>query len=113
MKRLIDWYLRKWVNEKPLKPLLLRGARQIGKTYAVRELGKSFSNFIELDLEQSPKIRSLFSSDLFPEKILEQISFHTNKKILPGKTLLFLDEVQAEPRVILALRYFYESFPDL
>jgi uncharacterized protein len=113
MKRLIDYYLREWSTDSYRKPLLLRGARQVGKTYAVKKLGKKFENFIELDLEQNIQIRNLFSGDLFPEKILEQISFFTGKKIIPGKTLLFLDEVQAEPRAVLALRYFYEFIPEL
>lgn len=113
MKRSIDYHLQEWSEQKSFKPLLLRGARQVGKTYAVRELGKKFDSFVELNLELSQKIRDLFKHDLDPARIVQEISYLTKQKILPGKTLLFFDEVQAEPQSILALRYFYEMMPNL
>lgn len=113
LKRLIDQYLTEWKNLKDFKPLLLRGARQIGKTYAVRKLGMQFESFIELNLEFSSEARNLFQKNLDPKRIITEISYLTNKTITPGKTLLFFDEIQAEPQAVLALRYFYEKMPNL
>lgn len=113
MKRLIDYHLRKWKESALRQPLLLRGARQVGKTYAVRELGKTFTSFVEINFESNKKARTIFDRDLDPNRILREISAITEKQIIPGQTLLFLDEVQAAPDVILALRYFYEIIPEL
>jgi hypothetical protein len=70
--------------------------RQVGKTYAVRQLGQQFENFIELNLEKSAKGRKFFQADLDPHEIIQEISHLFKQQIVPGKTLLFLDEVQAE-----------------
>ncbi|OGB83103.1 hypothetical protein A3F66_05165 [candidate division TM6 bacterium RIFCSPHIGHO2_12_FULL_32_22] len=113
MKRLINHYLKKWKNSSNRKPLLLRGARQVGKTYAIRELGKSFSSFIEINFELNKEAKNLFEKNLDPERIFREISTFTGKQIEPGKTLLFFDEVQSVPDVIIALRYFYEIMPEL
>ena len=114
MKRLINYYLEGWKKDKYRKPLLLRGARQVGKTYAVRELGKSFSNFIELNFEIQPKLAALFQQDLDPKRIIRDIESTVVDKVLsPGSTLLFFDEIQAVPQAITALRYFYEQIPEL
>jgi len=113
MKRLVDWHLRAWKDDSKRKPLLLRGARQVGKTYAVRQLAKSFHSFIELNCEELAKARSIFEQDLDVERILLEISLLTKTTIVPGETLLFLDEVQVTPQAILALRYFYEKMPKL
>lgn len=113
MKRLINFHLKEWAGETGRKPLLLRGARQVGKTYAVRELGKQFDVFIEINLEVNPKAREIFAADLYPQRIVQEIAYLTKQEIIPGKTLLFFDEVQAEPKTIQALRYFYEMMPEL
>lgn len=113
LKRFIDRQLQEWSEQKKFKPLLVRGARQVGKTYAVRELGKKFDSFIEINLEVNTKAREIFTVDLYPERILQDITYLTKQKIVPGKTLLFFDEVQAEPKAIQALRYFYEMMPEL
>jgi len=113
MKRIIDYYLSKWKTDRYRKPLLLRGARQVGKTYAVRKLGASFSNFFEINLELQPAAHIIFEKDLEPERIVRELSALTLKPIIPGKTLLFIDEIQAVPRALLALRYFYEMMPEL
>lgn len=113
MKRLIDYHLRQW-KESPLrKPLLLRGARQVGKTYAVRVLGKTFTSFVEINFESNKKAKNIFDQNLDPKRILREISTLTEKEIIPGQTLLFFDEIQAVPDGILALRYFYEEMPEL
>ena len=113
MKRLIDWHLRHWKDSNKRKPLVLRGARQVGKTHAVRTLGSQFESVVELNFELLPEAKSIFEKDLVPERIIWELELLTKKKIIPGKTLLFFDEVQAAPQVILALRYFYELIPSL
>ena len=106
MKRLIDWHLATWKEEKKRKPLLMRGARQTGKTYAVRQLGKQFESLVEINFELTPEAKTIFEKDLQPERILWELGLLMNTTIKPGKTLLFLDEIQAAPQAILALRYF-------
>jgi len=113
LKRFIDYHLTTWSTQKSFKPLLLRGARQVGKTYAVRQLGKKFDSFIEINFELNQKARSIFAQDFHPDRIVKEIGYLTNQEIIPGKTLLFFDEVQAEPHAIQALRYFYEMMPGL
>src|SRR5581483_4743310 len=113
MKRLIDWHLMAWKEERKRKPLLLKGARQIGKTYSVRQLSKHFESLVEINFELTPEAKTIFEKDLQPERILWELGLLTNMSITPSKTLLFLDEVQAAPQAILALRYFYELMPDL
>ncbi|MGE0009556.1 MAG: ATP-binding protein [Candidatus Babeliales bacterium] len=112
MKRLIDYYLLEWKNKPNHKPLLLRGARQVGKTYAVRTLAKTFENYIELNLESNTLARKILSEDLNIERILLQLS-ESFGQLTPGTTLLFIDEIQHVPQAIIALRYFYEFVPNL
>lgn len=113
LKRIIDFHLDKWKTDPYRKPLLLRGARQVGKTYAVRRLGQGFKHFVEINFEQLEEAVSIFEKDLVPEKIIRNLSLLAKAPIIPGETLLFLDEVQQSPRSILALRYFYEEMPNL
>lgn len=112
-KRIIDLHLRKWKKGPYRKPLLLRGARQVGKTHSVRKLGQEFEYFAEVNFEKLRDAVQLFEKDLTPDKLVAALSLLLNAPIIPGKTLLFLDEVQEAPRAILALRYFYEEMPEL
>jgi predicted AAA+ superfamily ATPase len=114
MRRLIDYHLAAWKSNPYRKSLLLHGARQVGKTYAIRQLGKSFDNFIEVNFEAQPKLKTLFDQDLDPKRILRDLctSIGTNLP-LAGTTLLFFDEIQAVPQAIISLRYFYEMMPEL
>ena len=94
-------------------PLLLRGARQTGKTYIVIEFGKrEFSDLIILNFERNPEYKDIFTS-LDPIEINQRISLFTGKALKPGQTLLFLDEIQECPQAIMALRYFFEELPGL
>ncbi|OGT63939.1 MAG: hypothetical protein A3J38_06060 [Gammaproteobacteria bacterium RIFCSPHIGHO2_12_FULL_45_9] len=93
--------------------MLLRGARQIGKTYAIRRLGSQFSSFVEVNFERLEGAAAIFEKDLVPERLILSLSLLLKVSIIPGETLLFLDEVQEAPRAILALRYFYEEMPNL
>ena len=113
MKRIIDHFLLQWKQNSYRKPLLLRGARQVGKTFSVRQLGKTYADFVEINLESAPDIVAVFEKDLDPRRILRELSLIARKSITPGTTLLFLDEIQLVPRAITALRYFYEIVPEL
>jgi uncharacterized protein len=111
MKRLIDKHLKQWAESPHRKSLLLRGARQVGKTHAVRTLGEKFSNYVEINFELTPEAIALFDKDLNAERLIRDLSVFTGKQIEPGKTLLFLDEIQAAPKAVTSLRYFYENAP--
>jgi uncharacterized protein len=113
MWRFIDNDLILWKLREARKPLLLRGARQVGKTHAARKLGKTFSRYVEINFEDIPSARDIFEGDLSPERIIQELSALVGKSIVPGETLLFFDEVQVAPRAITSLRYFYERLPKL
>ena len=111
---MIDFFLLEWKKEPyKRKPLLLRGARQVGKTHAARTLGASFEQFVEINLEADEQARKIISQDFDPKRIVFQLSQYLKKDIIPGSTLLFIDEIQAAPQAITALRYFYEIMPEL
>lgn len=111
--RLIDNYLKEWALRPDRKPLLLRGARQVGKSTAVRQLGKQFENFVEINLEKQPSFIQFFQGDLDVKRIVPQLSAMVGKPIVAGQTLLFIDEIQASAEAIMALRFFKEDMPDL
>ena len=111
--RSIDICLEEWAAESGRKPLLLRGARQIGKTTAVRHLAEKFDSFVEVNFEEDDGVAAIFDRDFDIRRILSAIETHKDTKIDQGRTLLFLDEIQLCPRAISSLRYFYEKFPDL
>jgi predicted AAA+ superfamily ATPase len=114
MKRHIYSELQEWKDSPVRKPLLIRGARQIGKTYCIRHFGKQhFNHILEINFELEPKYKAYFS-DLNPKAIINQLNLNQpNENITPGKTLLFLDEIQECPQAIMALRYFKELMPEL
>lgn len=111
--RIIDQHLTEWAQRKEHKPLLLRGARQIGKSTAIRHLGEQFEHFVEINFEKQPAFKSLFAKDLDVKRIVPLISAMAKKTITAGRTLLFLDEIQDCPQAIMALRYFREDMPEL
>lgn len=113
MKRLLYYDLVNWRESSRRTPLLLRGARQVGKTHVVRQLGQTFKHFVELNFEKNPGLAKIFEYDLDPLRISREISLALNTVIEPGNTLLFIDEIQEVPRAIIALRYFYEEMPAL
>jgi predicted AAA+ superfamily ATPase len=114
-KRKIDHALLEWKNDRRHKPLMLRGARQIGKTSAVRNLGKSFKYYVEINLEFKDNFRAkeIFEQHSDPEIICSELSSFVGKPLVANETLLFLDEIQSCPHAIQALRYFYEKMPEL
>lgn len=95
------------------KPMLLRGARQVGKSSAVRHLGQSFEHFAEVNFEKQKSIASFFSGDIDVHLIVQKISNYIGVPIERGRTLLFLDEIQECPEAIMALRFFKEDYPEL
>ncbi len=113
MNRNIYKSLTNWKNNKSRRPLLLRGARQTGKTFIINHFGDNeFPSRITLNFERNPEYKEIFEN-FNPEKIIEKISLFTGQKIKKGKTLLFLDEIQDCPKAIMSLRYFYEEMPEL
>jgi len=113
INRKIDNDLLEWSKENDRKPLLLRGARQVGKSSTVRKLSENFDYFIEVNFEKNSKVHSYFEEDFDIMEICDKISVQFKKPIVPSKTLLFFDEIQACPRAISALRFFYEDYPEL
>lgn len=111
--RTIDKYLISWKENPDHKPLLLRGARQVGKSTAVDHLGEQFDTYVKINFERNPEYASLFESDLGAERIVSGISALSGKKIVPGTTLLFFDEIQECQRAIMSLRFFKEELPAL
>lgn len=113
INRKVDSELEKWKVDSRRKPLLVRGVRQVGKTKTIREFGKKFDNFIEINFEESPRLKTLFSDELSPATICENISAIYKTTIVPGKSLLFIDEIQECQEAITSLRFFYEKMPEL
>ena len=113
INRAIDQALLEWKEKSNRKPLLLRGARQIGKSTAVRQLGKQFDYYIEANFEKNSSLKSLFTSNLAVKDIAAGIGNLYSTPIVPGKTLLFLDEIQSCPEAIHSLWFFKEDFPEL
>lgn len=113
MKRIIDTYLQQWMTSPHRKPLLLRGARQVGKTHAVRALSSRFSSFVEINFELTPEAIGVFDKDLDAPRLVRDLSLISGKRIVPGETLLFLDEIQVAPKAVTSLRYFYEKLDAL
>lgn len=112
-KRNIDGKLLEWKESSRRKPLLIRGARQVGKSTAVRHLGKGFKYFVEVNLESQPSIRQLFTKDIDVHRTCEAISATLGIPVVAGKTLLFIDEIQVSQEAIMSLRYFKEDYPEL
>jgi uncharacterized protein len=114
MERYVYNDLISWKEKQRRKPLLLRGARQVGKTWLIEKLAQEhFEFYLKVDFEENPLLVSLFDGDLNPEKICSELELRTGIDIIAGKTLLFFDEIQVCPKAIMALRYFYEKMPDL
>ena len=112
-ERIIDRHLKEWAERPVHKPVLLRGARQVGKSTAVRHLGKMFKYFVEINLEKQPSYIELFKQDLDVKRIVPQLAAMCGTPIVANETLLFIDEIQESQEAIMALRYFKEDMPNL
>jgi len=114
LKRHIEAKFLAWMNDPDRKPLIVRGARQVGKSWSINELGKSFAGEIHtINLEQRPDWHAVFDLNLDTKRILSELEILINRKITPGEDLLFFDEIQACPRALMSLRYFFEQVPEL
>jgi len=113
MKRRIEKWLNNWKERDDRNVLLVRGARQVGKTYSIRNLGKSFEHYLEVNFEEHIDLHIFFDGNLTASPICEKLSAYFGIPIVPGKTLLFFDEIQACPKALSSLRFFKEQIPEL
>ncbi len=112
MRRLILEQLSKWKQKEKRKPLLIYGARQVGKSWIMDEFGRTnFKDFVHLNFERNERICSLFENSLDPKVILRGLEIETRRKI-SADTLIIFDEIQACPRAITSLKYFCEDLPE-
>ncbi|MBI2335203.1 MAG: ATP-binding protein [Deltaproteobacteria bacterium] len=110
--RKIEAELHNWKNKQRRKPLIIRGARQTGKTTLIRKFARQFKNFVELNLEKDSTSK-IFANIRDAKETIQSIEGIVNRRIIPGETLLFLDEIQNSISAIKMLRYFYEEMPGL
>lgn len=112
MKRTAYQDLMTWKSSTARKPLLVQGARQVGKTWLLKEFGrKEYTTCAYFNFEETPALASLFDGDLQPDKVIEALSAYQDQSIVPASTLLFFDEIQACPRALTSLKYFCEQAP--
>lgn len=113
MNRIYTQYLIEWLKSDSRKPLILRGARQVGKTWLVRQLARSQEkNLIEINFEDQKNLIPFFSSN-DPKIVIKALDAALNTSINPKDSILFLDEIQAFPEMLAKLRWFYEKMPEL
>jgi len=113
MERTAYQALKAWKNNPLRKPLIVQGARQVGKTYLVQSFGKvEYQNMVYINFEENPDVQQLFESNLQPDKLIQNISAFMGQPVSLGTTLLFFDEIQLCPRALTSLKYFYEQAPE-
>lgn len=114
MKRKIEELLLTWKNKTGSRlPLIVNGARQVGKTYILRKFGaEQFKNVIYINLETNLTIASYFTDNIAPERLLRYLEASTGERIIPGETLIILDEIQSCERALTSLKYFCEETPE-
>lgn len=113
MKRKITQQLIEWKNSTSRKPLILNGARQVGKTFILREFGReNYKNTVYVNLESNGTVASMFSNDILPSKLIKYLEAETGERILPNETLIILDEIQSCERAVTSLKYFFEETPE-
>ncbi|MDR1180445.1 MAG: AAA family ATPase [Bacteroidales bacterium] len=111
-ERNIEKELKRWLDDKYRKPLVLRGARQVGKTTVINRFARNFDNFLSVNLERK-EARGIFESFDDVKKLLPALFLYCNTPKKEGKTLLFIDEIQNSPHAVSLLRYFYEDLPEI
>lgn len=111
-KRSILSHLEAWANSNYRKPLVLRGARQVGKTTVVNEFGKQFDNYLSLNLEKAEAAK-LFDLSIPLKDLMPLFFAHCGKLRKEGRILIFIDEIQNSTEAVARLRYFYEELPDV
>jgi len=112
MKRFALQTLINWKNKKNRKPMIINGARQVGKTWLMEEFGKNYyKEILNINFERNARIRTLFETDLDPKRLLLGLELEHGHKIDAENTLIIFDEIQAMPQAITSLKYFYEEMP--
>ena len=112
MKRTIEIALRDWKNQKNRLPLLLQGARQVGKTYSLLEFGKNnFKYTAYYNFESNTELQRIFDRDLSPQRIIRELSVYSTSPLVPEETLIIFDEIQVCERALTSLKYFAEEAP--
>lgn len=110
MKRSVIQTLKAWKASEDRKPMVLKGARQVGKTWLMKEFGKScYENFVYFNFDEEDELKSIFEANKNPQRIIELLSLIAGVKILPKKTLVIFDEVQECPEALNSLKYFKEN----
>ena len=113
MKRSAFLQLVKWKDNPERKPLIIRGARQVGKTWLMKEFGQScYENYVYLNFDEEDELKSIFETNKNPQRIIELLSMIAGAKILPGQTLIIFDEIQECPEALNSLKYFKEKAND-
>lgn len=113
MKRKITQQLMEWKKSQTRKPLILNGARQVGKTFILREFGReNYKNTVYINLESNGTVASIFNNDISPSKLIKYLEAETGERILPNETLIILDEIQSCERAVTSLKYFCEEAPE-
>lgn len=113
MEREIINKLIEWKNSKNRKPLIIHGARQVGKTYIIKQFGKQYyDNLIYVNFETNQELSDQIIDNINASYIIHKLELFYGEKIIPGKTLIFFDEIQANERVLTSLKYFYENAPE-
>jgi predicted AAA+ superfamily ATPase len=115
MNRNASILLINWAKISSRKPLILNGARQVGKSWLVRNLGRTHfkTRFLEINFEKQPQLMSIFEQDFNIKRIIQELEVLFNISLQDGKTLLFFDEIQFAQKAIISLRYFYEDMPNI
>ena len=112
MYRIAIEKLYKWKNNKRRKPLIIEGARQVGKTWLMKEFGKqAYADTVYINFDSNSRMANLFSADLDTDRLIMGLELYAGRKINPENTLLIFDEVQEVPRALASLKYFYENAP--
>ncbi|MDR1778447.1 MAG: ATP-binding protein, partial [Clostridiales Family XIII bacterium] len=105
--------LNKWKTGKRRKPLLIRGARQVGKTWLMKEFGRiSYESVCYINMDNNPRMKELFAADLDVQRLITGIEIYNNSKIDPENTLIIFDEIQENPAALASLKYFQENAPE-
>lgn len=113
MERIIMGSLEKWLKRKNRKPLIIKGARQVGKTWLMKEFGRKYFKYTAyVNFDNNEHMTEVFDQDYDIERILMAINIETHVKIIPEETLIIFDEIQESPRAIASLKYFYEKAPE-
>ena len=113
MERIIMGSLEKWLKRKNRKPLIIKGARQVGKTWLMKEFGRKYFKYTAyVNFDNNEHMTEVFDQDYDIERILMAINIETHAKIIPEETLIIFDEIQESPRAIASLKYFYEKAPE-